>query len=667
MKRIIAFIKSPPLIFAAIAVLAYGILAPQLGFYWDDLPISWIRYELGQEAFTQYFSTNRPAWGVWYGFLTQFMPHKPVFWQILALFWYWLSSVLFFGILRQLFPENKKIAFAGGLLFLLYTGFNQHSVSFVYGYHFTVYSLFLFSLFTMLWILKNPRFRWLITLLGLFASALNLAMGEYFFALDLVRPLLLWIAFRHLLDFKERIRYVFRAWFPYLIIFLAGIAGRSFFFNNQVYEYNLLAELRLAPLPGLWNLTQTIFLSLWTTLISAWGQAFTLPDFELQGKVTIIIYLAIIFISFVLTLFAIYKNSPDDTGDKEIPRAELLALGIFSALLAGVPFWLTGLPVSLGFPANRATLPFVFGSVFILLGLISLLPRQNLRIAFFAILIAFSTGRQFLWADEFRRDWKVQKNLFWQMSWRIPDLEENTTILLNEGALKFYADNSLSAPLNWIYAPDASEEHIPYMLFYPRSRFGVETEKLEENLPLRHDFIAGEFNGNTSQMLLVNFSPPGCLHVLDPELDSANKFITDLLLRDAAPFSRPELILTEGEPVLPEIYAPEPTHEWCYYFQKADLARQRGDWEQVVSIGEEAFASGDHPNDPTENLVFIEAYAHTNAWENAEQLSVSAKRVSPSYMEPLLCPLWERIAVETSNSPQKEEILSLVMDDLGCK
>ena len=184
----------------------------------------------------------------------------------------------------------------------------------------------------------------------------------------------------------------------------------------------------------------------------------------------------------------------------------LIALGIFSALLAGVPFWLTGLPVSLGFPANRATLPFIFGSVFILFGLLSLLPRQNLRIALFALLIAFSAGRQFLWADEFRRDWKVQKNLFWQMSWRIPDLEENTTILLNEGALKFYADNSLSAPLNWIYAPNASEENIPYMLFYPRSRFGVEGEKLAENLPLKHDFIAGEFNGNTSQMLLINFS-----------------------------------------------------------------------------------------------------------------------------------------------------------------
>ena len=470
------------------------------------------------------------------------------------------------------------------------------------------------------------------------------------------------------------------------------IIGRTFFLTNETYEYSLLAELKATPFLTLWELTKTIFLSLYTTLIAAWGQAFMLPDFELQGRVTISIYLGIIFISFALMLFVLYKKeerrkdviasrrssvwqSPSTW--REIVSAIMLprndnafifiALGIFSALLAGVPFWLTDLPVSLGFPANRATLSFMLGSVFFLIGVISLIPRNNLQTLLLTILIAFSAGRQFLWADEFRRDWTVQRNLFWQMSWRIPDLEENTIILLNEGALKFYADNSLSAPLNWIYAPDISAEEIPYMLFYPRSRFGVDGEKLSENMPLQHNFIAGEFKGNTSQMLLVNFSPPGCLHIVDPEIDSENKFISDLLLRDAAPFSRPELILVEGEPILPEIYAPEPKHGWCYYFQKAELARQRGDWEQVVDLGKKAFASGDHPNDPTENFVFIEAYAHTNAWGDAYQLSTSANRVSPSYMTPLLCPLWERIDAEIPDNPEKEEVLTNVMENLSCK
>ena len=670
-KRIITF---PPLILAAVAALAYGILAPQLGFYWDDLPISWIRYELGQEALTQYFSTNRPAWGIWYGFLTKFIPHQPLPWQILALFWRWLTSVLMWGIISQLFPKKKSLALSSGLLFLLYPGFNQQSVSFVYGYHFTTYSLYLFSILAMLWGIKKPR----LIYLGLIASALNLIMGEYFFTLDLIRPFLLWIIFQQISDSKLRMRRVFSAWFPYLIVFSLAVIGRIFIFNNQIYEYSLLDELRTAPLFTLWELFKTVFLSLYTTLIAAWGQAFMLPDFELQGKVTIAIYVGIIFVSFAVILFS-FSRPPltPPSGGKTDPFSlrgkarmgafSLITLGIFSALLAGIPFWLTRLPVSLEFPANRATLPFIFGSVLILVGVISLIPRENLRIAFFVTLIAFSAGRQFLWADEFRRDWTVQRNLFWQMSWRIPALEEDTVILLNEGALKFYADNSLSAPLNWIYAPNTNAENIPYMLFYPRSRFGLEGEKLEENMPLYHDFIAGEFYGNTNQMLLVNFSPPGCLHIVDPEIDSENKFISDLLLREAAPFSRPELILTEGEPLLPEIYAPEPKHGWCYYYQKAGLARQRGDWEQVVKWGEKAFASGDYPNDPTENFVFIEAYAHTNAWGNAEQLSLSANRISPFYMSRLLCPLWDRIEAEIGDSPEKAQSLFRMRDELDCK
>ncbi|MGP8329393.1 MAG: hypothetical protein ACT6FF_03620, partial [Methanosarcinaceae archaeon] len=586
------------------------------------------------------------------------------------------SGVLVWLILRQIFPRQKTLSLAAGLLFLLYPGFNQQFVSFVYSSHFFALIFFLFSIFAML---KRTRM-W--TVAALLSSAVNLLLGEYFFLLDLIRLPILWISFSPTRGGDARraegaARRVFSACFPYFIIFLAAIIGRIFFITNETYEYSLLAELRAAPLITLWDLSKTILLSLWTTLIAAWGQAFMPPDFELQGKVTISIYLAIIFISFALVLYPLVVRASAlparvKQGLKPLLRGNndaftLITLGIFAALLAGIPFWLTNLPVSLGFPTNRATLPFMLGSVFFLVGIISFIPRKNLQMLLLTIIIAFSAGRQFLWADEFRRDWTVQRNFFWQMSWRIPAIEEDTVILLNEGALKFYADNSLSAPLNWIYAPDATEEHIPYMLFYPRTRFGVEGEALEENLPLRHGFITGEFKGNTSQMVLINFSPPGCLHIVDPEIDAENKFISDLLLRDAASFSRPELILTEGEPTLPEIYAPEPKHGWCYYFQKAELAKQRGNWEQVVALGEKAFASGDHPNDPTENFVFIEAYAHTNAWGNAEQLSARAKRVSPSYMTPLLCPLWERIAAETSNNPEKEEILPRVMQDLGCK
>jgi len=98
------------------------------------------------------------------------------------------------------------------------------------------------------------------------------------------------------------------------------------------------------------------------------------------------------------------------------------------------------------------------------------------------------------------------------------------------------------------------------------------------------------------------------------------------------------------------LYAPEPGHGWCYYFEKAELARQAGDWEQVVELGDKAFKLDDSPNDPVERFVFIEGYAHMGDWERAIELSKVSYRVSKGYVGPLLCRLWGRIEAETDES-----------------
>ena len=99
---------------------------------------------------------------------------------------------------------------------------------------------------------------------------------------------------------------------------------------------------------------------------------------------------------------------------------------------------------------------------------------------------------------------------------------------------------------------------------------------------------------------------------------------------------------------MPNIYGTEPGHGWCYYFEKADLARQFEDWEEVVALGNQAFKLDDHPNNPVERFVFIEGYAHVGDWDRALKLSRESYRVSKDYVGPLLCRLWERIETETT-------------------
>jgi uncharacterized membrane protein len=181
-------------------------------------------------------------------------------------------------------------------------------------------------------------------------------------------------------------------------------------------------------------------------------------------------------------------------------------------------------------------------------------------------------------------------------------------------------------------------------------------------LPIQLDYLAAEFQGSTSQTVAFYYHPPACARILDPLVERDN-YTLPRYLREAMVLSTTDPILPEGTPVLPvEIFGPrsaQSERSWCYYFEKADLARQQKDWQQVIALGEQGFASGDYPNDPLERFPFIEAYAHTGDWQRALEQSRLAAGVAPVY-QIVVCRLWERIAVEApAGSPRDEAVQSI--------
>ena len=74
--------------------------------------------------------------------------------------------------------------------------------------------------------------------------------------------------------------------------------------------------------------------------------------------------------------------------------------------------------------------------------------------------------------------------------------------------------------------------------------------------------------------------------------------------------------------ILPrEIFGQEPEHGWCYFFQKADLASQFGDWEEIVDIGDKVFGLGLKPRNKNELLLFIDAYKRVGRLNDVERLN----------------------------------------------
>ncbi|HMS00426.1 MAG TPA: hypothetical protein PKE62_14330 [Anaerolineales bacterium] len=662
----------PQITLLLVAILAYGLLIPRLGFYWDDLPISWIRYQLGAEALTRYFSTNRPVWGLLYQVTTSVIPDEPIYWQIFALIWRWLGAVIVFAIVEKLWKGKPRLALGVALLFLVYPGFAQQWSAFLYSHFFIVLFFFLLSYLLMLRVMQEPNRYWKLTALGLLFSALNLWMMEYFYVLELMRVGVILTALRgEAMSLRERAMRTFKLWLPYLIVFILAILSRLFIFNNQVYGIGLGDSLKSAPLETIINLARNIRFTLTLVLRDAWMQVTQLPNIASAESILNSYYVVVALAVLVLVaglLLTLREENPQQQDSRAQRRyfaslsmtsdsLWMIGLGIFTLLLSGWPFWLVGFVPSLAWPASRFTLPFMFGVSLLFAGIINLIPWERIRIALLVSLVAFAVGKQFLTANEYAQDWQTQKDLFWQLAWRAPSIAPDTAIIMNEGALEYYADNSLSPVVNWVYAPEKRGEDIDYVLLYPTTRLRSDAlPKLEPDLPIFTEYLAGQFHGNTSQALAIYFMPPGCMRILDPDVDRVNRSIPEQsLMRFASRLTNYELISSESISQMPKPYYPEPTHGWCYYFQKADLARQFKQWDEVVSLGDAAFDEGLGPADPSERFVFIEGYAHVGDWSRAVELSAESFSESELMSAPL-CRLWERVEAETAENAERDAL-----------
>jgi hypothetical protein len=288
------------------------------------------------------------------------------------------------------------------------------------------------------------------------------------------------------------------------------------------------------------------------------------------------------------------------------------------------------------------------GSLFVT-GLAELLIRNaRIKTYTFAILIALAIGQQFYNANIFRRDWLTQQKFYSQLAWRIPAMDPGTLLITDQLPVDYETDLSFSAPINWIYAPEYTRSQLPYGLIYTEKRLGGSLPSLQPGENVNVYLRTVNFAGSTSKAIVLFMPENGCLRVLG---SAWNDEITysgqSKYLVKAIPLSDPELIKVNanGVPRLP--FLAEAKHDWCYYYTKAELARQKKDWEGVNALLSQAASLGYQAGDPFEWLVFIEAKAMTGDFKTAAGLSERTFK-SEQRTRKGLCQLWKRVR---ENSP----------------
>jgi hypothetical protein len=110
----------------------------------------------------------------------------------------------------------------------------------------------------------------------------------------------------------------------------------------------------------------------------------------------------------------------------------------------------------------------------------------------------------------------------------------------------------------------------------------------------------------------------------------------------------------------------EPKHNWCYYYTKAELARQKSKWNQIISLMNEAAAAGYKPEDPFEWLPYIEAQAATGNLDAAEAMSVNLLKQDKKINKGL-CRVWKRAQTQVSAGSAAEFQVHSILSKLACQ
>jgi len=659
---------SIPLFLLIITILAYGLLIPFLGLYWDGWPYLWQFHVFGTQGFPEFVSSDRPYSAFIFMLMGWLFGEKVILYHIFTLICRWCSALAFYWLLNQIWKKNIGINVTAALLFLVYPGFLQQPIALPYGHHISHLALFIFSLVLMLKSLENHKHYVALTGLSLITSTIMFSL-EYFATLELIRPFLIYLYRKHNTrksspDFST----IFRLWSPYLILLIYFFVWRIFIFKFPTYQPKLLEEFSLSGQSALGNTFRKIISDLWTVLVLSWKNIFSIPSPQEYGYPAFYGFIFLIIISFISIAVFFFiiekiKDNKNDTHSQEI--TEYIYIGIISLLFAGGIVWITKLPLVIEFAWDRLTLPFIFGVSLVITSISwKIFRNKSLRIFLFAALISGAIGFHFINSVTYMHNWENFQNFFWQLIWRAPQLKENTILLSSNFPLKYYSDNSLTAPLNWIYNPDAKKKELNYLFYYADVRLKTGSlPALEKNINIYRGYRSFYFYGNTNNVLVVRYDPPGCVQILDPIYANAG-IIPNLsqLEADEIPISNLDQIIPN-----PTIHARPPENifsiggekSWCYYFEKADLARQFNDWQEVAQLEKEARDQNLHPRIMSEWLPFLDAHLHLGNEKEVEEIVSKIISAEEGKYTQGVCFTLERIMDEVNQNTNYSFILNL--------
>ena len=669
--------KSAPLVFLVTCIFSFGLLIPSLGFYMDDWPYVFYAKLKGIDSLREmlvFDSRPNAAWLYMLGF--NLLGFKPMAWHIFALLMRWGTVVFVWMIFKTLWPERKKEAVYIGLFFAVYPFFMLQPFAVGSTHHWFGFLAFTLSMLLMIQCVNAPTGKWIVlTSLALIFESAHLFTSEYFSGLELIRIFILWILIsRAEPAISKRLSKTLLNWLPYLVVL-----GLFFFWRVAVYENPpdvvrnepvILQQLFSEPFKAIGYLITTFIKDALAVMTIGWQKAtdvslldFTSPFVQFRLGVSVLFFGAV--------YLYLSKFLSDSTESNDDWKTGSITLAVAGLLTGGLPVWLIGRSIMESknlLSASRFGIPAMFGAaIFSYLVVDYFVKEKNKKLLLLAFMLALSVNFHLDNTKEFQYSWEKQERLAQQLLWRAPQVEPGTTFLTDEEVLGVMGEYAVSFSINTTYQAKNIENSPPYW-YFPFYYTNPNVNSLLQGAPLEYSKLSMTFAGNSNQMLLLSFNPElrRCLWVMQPQ--DVNLRLVSNDMRQLSAGSDISLIKqAEGEePTLPEdIYGQENTQTWCYYFEKADLARQYGQWDEVVRLWNESQSIGERADDGFEYIPFIEGLGHTGDWEQVKSLTKFSKKITAG-LEPSLCTALDRLAASAPESTERDDTIFNLKEDLKC-
>lgn len=613
------------------AALTFLPLVAQLGYYHDD----WftIASRISGVSLAQMHSIDRPMMGKLYTFSHALLGDAPLAWHLFGFGARLAEALAFLWLLRLLWPAQRAATTLMAVFFVVYPGFMLQPSANNYSNHFVALFLGIISLglsVRALQIHVHTHERRVFTLafkslLILPSAALVLIyprVHEALIGLEGMRFLLLgFVLARQEAAEKSLPRFLRRfalEWLPYAAALAVFAYWRLVHFQSPREATDmqvLLDKYSASPLAVLGGMLLEWGRDFFDTIFFAWGA----PVYERiaqAGYGDLLLAFAVALVAVVLLWH--YWRRQNTTGETDWARPAAW-LGAAVVLVTLLPVALTDREVRFSYNLDRYTFQSMMGVAILLGGLIFSALQVQRRYWAAALLVFTAMAGHFCNAALYRDNWEYQRQLWWQLSWRAPQLKDGTVLsaVLPPGQ-RLAEGFEIWAPAGLIYAPQAGPQHIQGEVLDNNSLRQISAAEMVE-----HDFRTIQFTMDFHNFLLLSL--PGassCLHVVDgSQVELALN--EDPLVRAAAPFSQIGRIDPYAEPAIPPalVFGKEPRRGWCYFYQKAGLARQQGDWEEAARLGDATIRSGLAAADASEWMPFLEAYANLERYDQAGEIT----------------------------------------------